>query len=123
MASLSISPSILTLRSKTIGKDLVNPMNHRTRPTPTSVACQTRVPFDPPPDQEKEGKEKKQSFRDVFMGVKKLGRGLKESLSPKRKGDWKDLVLMSISFAIYVYISQRIVCAYCAWMSVFKHHW
>ncbi|KAF5822372.1 hypothetical protein HanRHA438_Chr01g0026141 [Helianthus annuus] len=121
MASLSISPSFHTLRSKTTIQDVVNPMNHRTRPT--FVACQTRVPFDPPTDQAKGGKEKKQSMMEVFVGVKKLGRGFKESLSPKRKGDWKDLVLMSLSFAIYVYISQKIVCAYCAWMHVFEHHW
>ncbi|KAK1413303.1 hypothetical protein QVD17_35075 [Tagetes erecta] len=121
MASISISPSCNTLRSKIITQDVVNPMNHRTRPT--YVACQTRVPFDPPTNNEKGGKEKKQRLMDVFVSVKKLGRVFKESLSPKRKGDWKDLVLMSLSFAIYVYISQKIVCAYCAWMSVFEHHW
>ncbi|KAI3739916.1 hypothetical protein L2E82_30328 [Cichorium intybus] len=95
-------------------------MNHQTRPT--FVACQTRFGFDPSTDKEKEGKEKKQSLK-VFIGLEKLGRGIKESLSPKDKGDWKDVVLMSLSFAVYVYISQRIVCAYCAWNSTFEHHW
>ncbi|KAL8204353.1 hypothetical protein R6Q57_009976 [Mikania cordata] len=121
MASLSLYPSFHTLRSKTITQDGVNPMNHRTRST--FVACQTPLRFEPPSDQEKGGVEKKPNFMKAFVGVKKLGIRLKESLSPKRKGDWKDLVLMSLSFAIYIYISQKIVCAYCAWMSVFKHHW
>ena len=82
------------------------------------MACQTR-------DKEKEGKEEKkhQSLMKFFVGVEKLGRGMKECLSPKQKGDWKDLVLMSLSFAVYVYISQKIVCAYCAWTSMFKPHW
>ncbi|GMH04409.1 hypothetical protein Nepgr_006248 [Nepenthes gracilis] len=56
----------------------------------------------------------------LFDGVLKLGKELKESLSPKRKGDWKDLMLMSLSFAVYIYMSQQIVCAYCAWMSMLK---
>lgn len=51
----------------------------------------------------------------------KLGRGLTQGLSPKQKGDWKDVLLMSFSFAVYVYISQKIVCAYCAWMSMINH--
>ncbi|GAB4828069.1 hypothetical protein Ancab_034984 [Ancistrocladus abbreviatus] len=52
--------------------------------------------------------------------VWKLGKELKENLSPKQKGDWKDLMLMSLSFAVYVYMSQQIVCTYCAWMSMLK---
>ncbi|KAL5066457.1 hypothetical protein RYX36_028194 [Vicia faba] len=44
-----------------------------------------------------------------------------KNLSPQQqKGDWKDLFLMSISFAVYVYISQKLVCAYCAWTSMPK---
>lgn len=42
--------------------------------------------------------------------------------SPQQKGDWKDLFLMSISFAVYVYISQKLVCAYCAWTSMPNVH-
>ncbi|KVI00752.1 hypothetical protein Ccrd_020995 [Cynara cardunculus var. scolymus] len=121
MASFSISPSFHTRTSKTTIQDLINPMNHQTRPT--FVACGTRVPFDPQTDKEKEGNEKKPSLMEVFVGVEKLGKGIQDFLSPKRKGDWKDLVLMSLSFAVYVYISQKIVCAYCEWMSMFKHHW
>ena len=52
-----------------------------------------------------------------------MGIELKEKLSPQRKGDWKDLTLMSLSFAVYVYISQKIVCAYFVWMSMPKQVW
>ncbi|GAB2232740.1 hypothetical protein Droror1_Dr00011790 [Drosera rotundifolia] len=58
------------------------------------------------------------SRRGLFFGIVGMVKGLKESMSPKQKGDWKDLVLMSLSFAVYVYMSQKIVCAYCAWMSL-----
>ena len=54
---------------------------------------------------------------------KKMGMELKEKLSPQRKGDWKDVTLMSLSFAVYVYISQKIVCAYFLWMSMPKQLW
>ncbi|GMI95737.1 hypothetical protein HRI_003243000 [Hibiscus trionum] len=71
-----------------------------------------------------EHKEKGQlPFSGVFPGVQKFGRGLKENMSPKRKGDWKDLMLMSLSFAVYVYMSQMLVCAYCSWMSMPKPSW
>ncbi|KAJ8486505.1 hypothetical protein OPV22_018990 [Ensete ventricosum] len=70
-------------------------------------------------------KEGKKTWRrllvEMYGDAGKLGRGLKESLSPKQKGDWKDVALMSFSFAVYVYISQKLVCAYCAWMSMVNH--
>ncbi|KAJ4979708.1 hypothetical protein NE237_010488 [Protea cynaroides] len=72
---------------------------------------------------EKRKEEEKHLFLRLLGGVEKVGKGLKENLSPKQKGDWKDLMLMSFSFAVYVYISQRIVCAYCAWMSMQKQPW
>ncbi|KAJ4767398.1 RNA/RNP complex-1-interacting phosphatase [Rhynchospora pubera] len=53
--------------------------------------------------------------------VVERGKGLRENLSPKQKGDWKDLVLMSLSFAVYIYVSQQIVCTYCAWISMINH--
>ncbi|KAF9675571.1 hypothetical protein SADUNF_Sadunf09G0046000 [Salix dunnii] len=65
----------------------------------------------------KESKQDKQLVRQIFCRVENFGKGLKDSLSPKQKGDWKDVMLMSLSFAVYVYMSQKIVCAYCAWMS------
>ncbi|KAK9741263.1 hypothetical protein RND81_03G093200 [Saponaria officinalis] len=54
----------------------------------------------------------------VVQFIAGAARKVKESLSPKQKGDWKDVLLMSISFAVYVYMSQKIVCAYCVWMSM-----
>lgn len=54
---------------------------------------------------------------------KVIGKRLQKmkNLSPQQqKGDWKDLFLMSISFSVYVYISQKLVCAYCAWTSLPK---
>lgn len=53
--------------------------------------------------------------------VVKAGMAVQENLSPKQKGDWKDVTLMSFSFAVYVYISQKIVCTYCAWISMINH--
>ncbi|XP_062115410.1 uncharacterized protein LOC133829668 [Humulus lupulus] len=69
--------------------------------------------------------EKKTMSFDVSLGgFEKLGKCLRENLSPKQKGDWKDLTLMSLSFAVYVYISQKLVCAYFAWiMSMPKQLW
>ncbi|KAI5681087.1 hypothetical protein M9H77_02314 [Catharanthus roseus] len=59
--------------------------------------------------------DEKRNLKQIFLG---FGKGLKDSLSPKQKGDRKDLTLMCLSFAVYVYISQKIVCAYCVWMSM-----
>ncbi|KAJ0973603.1 hypothetical protein J5N97_015568 [Dioscorea zingiberensis] len=107
----------------------------------TSLSCQSQLLPDPPPspgdDQEKrqvdqksdqkdrkeeKKKKKKKEYRSLvhlmYGEAGNFGRALKESLSPKHKGDWKDLFLMSFSFAVYVYISQKIVCAYCAWMAM-----
>uniref|UniRef100_A0A7N0USN1 Uncharacterized protein n=1 Tax=Kalanchoe fedtschenkoi TaxID=63787 RepID=A0A7N0USN1_KALFE len=57
------------------------------------------------------------------MELEKIVKGLRASLSPKQKGDGKDMLLMSLSFAVLVYISQRIVCAYCAWKSFNHSSW
>lgn len=92
----------------------------------TTVSCLNHPgPFDPKDDTKAKGgkKESKGIISPLFLGMQKMGSNLKESLSPKRKGDWKDLTLMSLSFAVYVYISQKIVCAYCAWMSLLQHSW
>uniref|UniRef100_A0A0A9CZX3 Uncharacterized protein n=1 Tax=Arundo donax TaxID=35708 RepID=A0A0A9CZX3_ARUDO len=56
-----------------------------------------------------------------WAAVVKGGMAARESLSPKQKGDWKDVTLMSFSFAVYVYISQKLVCTYCAWLSMINH--
>ncbi|KAJ9158807.1 hypothetical protein P3X46_024353 [Hevea brasiliensis] len=72
----------------------------------------------------KEMKQEKQlTLGQLFCSAEKFGRGLKDTLSPKQKGDWKDVLLMSLSFAVYVYISQQIVCAYCVWTSMLEQPW
>ncbi|GAQ90559.1 hypothetical protein KFL_006560030 [Klebsormidium nitens] len=35
-------------------------------------------------------------------------------MTPQTKGDAKDIFYCSLSFAVLVYMSQRLVCAYCA---------
>lgn len=94
------------------------------------VACQSREPMDTSSSSPETKKEKKKEennyklqFSQLLIGAEKFGKGLKENLSPQQKGDWKDLTLMSLSFAVYVYMSQRIVCAYFAWMSIPKQSW
>lgn len=83
--------------------------------------CQNRDPPDPlNPRKDRENKARTLPVVQLLGAVEKLGKKLKENLGPKKKGDWKDLTLMSLSFAVYVYISQQIVCAYCAWMSLLK---
>ncbi|GMI71899.1 hypothetical protein like AT3G52070 [Hibiscus trionum] len=62
-------------------------------------------------------------FFEVLSGVQRFGRGLKENMSPKQKGDWKDVMLMSLSFVVYVYMSQMLVCAYCSWTAMPKPSW
>ncbi|CAK7330889.1 unnamed protein product [Dovyalis caffra] len=85
------------------------------------LSCQRGEPIDTSSSKaKKEVKQGKQLVRQLFGSIEKFGKGLKDDLSPKQKGDWKDVMLMSLSFAVYVYISQKIVCAYCAWMSMLK---
>ncbi|KAL2478442.1 uncharacterized protein Fot_47456 [Forsythia ovata] len=84
-----------------------------------SACSENRDPFNT--KTKKENKEKKKGIvQKLYFGMEKLGGVLKDNLSPKQKGDWKDLTLMSLSFAVYVYISQKIVCAYCAWISILR---
>lgn len=83
------------------------------------VSCQNRHPNNPKGSKEDKGV----MLQKVLFGVEKLGKGLQDNLSPKQKGDWKDLTLMSLSFAVYVYMSQKIVCAYCVWMSMAAQPW
>ncbi|KAL8496043.1 hypothetical protein ACS0TY_019955 [Phlomoides rotata] len=88
------------------------------------VSCQNRDPIDPSDTKTKKEEEKGvKKLHKLMGGVEKVGKGLQDKLSPKRKGDWKDVTLMSLSFAVYVYMSQKIVCAYCAWISMQDHSW
>lgn len=96
----------------------INGRNYDAR-IPISISCQNResVNHHFNPKMKKEGHERV-FLQKILQSVQKMGKGMKDSMSPKQKGDWKDLTLMSLSFAVYVYISQKLVCAYCAWMSI-----
>uniref|UniRef100_A0A0E0CXA3 Uncharacterized protein n=1 Tax=Oryza meridionalis TaxID=40149 RepID=A0A0E0CXA3_9ORYZ len=99
-------------------------------PRSSSFLCQSSSPSEPPGSPAGGGGGgggKKSAWwaaamaKRVFGDAAKAGRAVRESLSPKQKGDWKDVTLMSFSFAVYVYISQKIVCTYCAWISMINH--
>ncbi|KAH7296184.1 hypothetical protein KP509_26G012300 [Ceratopteris richardii] len=60
--------------------------------------------------------KKRGSERAGFLSM--LFKDLAGNLAPREKGDIRDVVLMSLSFAVYVYISQKLVCAYCIWQSM-----
>lgn len=52
----------------------------------------------------------------LLMQRLKLDKALDEVvgfMAPREKGDIRDVILMSLSFAVLVYISQRLVCLYC----------
>lgn len=55
--------------------------------------------------------------RTVIRMISEAGK-IGKNLKPEKKGDMKDLMLMSLSFAVYVYISQLMVCAYFSWTHV-----
>lgn len=42
-------------------------------------------------------------------------------MAPREKGDIRDVILMSLSFAVLVYISQRLVCLYCVVRHMASH--
>ncbi|KGN58582.1 hypothetical protein Csa_001602 [Cucumis sativus] len=102
--------------------------NRSISPRSISVLClHNQDPSDPTDCSEEKTKKKSQERKEMVHGFvqrfEKMGIQLKEKLSPQRKGDWKDLTLMSLSFAVYVYISQKIVCAYFLWMTMPKPLW
>ncbi|KAG5583367.1 hypothetical protein H5410_053994 [Solanum commersonii] len=122
MASILLSHSFNGRKTASVIQEC-----HTQRISPRSfsmlvISCQSNEPSD-----HKSAKTEKQINKGVFpqliFGVGKFGKGLKDNLSPKQKGDWKDLTLMSLSFAVYVYISQKLVCAYCAWTSLVGQTW
>ncbi|XP_010503921.1 PREDICTED: uncharacterized protein LOC104781044 [Camelina sativa] len=67
------------------------------------------------PDEEDQGGVIQRTVRRLISEVEKFGKELKTGEKKKKKGDVKDLMLMSLSFAVYVYISQLLVCAYFSW--------
>ncbi|KAL1300329.1 hypothetical protein HN51_045031 [Arachis hypogaea] len=87
------------------------------------LSSQGRGPVNNSTHGEKKDIRGKMILLKLVNGFEKLGKNLKQNLSPQQKGDWKDLLLMSLSFAVYVYISQKLVCAYFAWTSLPKHMW
>ncbi|KAJ4711600.1 putative RNA/RNP complex-1-interacting phosphatase [Melia azedarach] len=124
MASLSIGHSFLTIKSSS------NHQETKSKNCPrflVHLACQNHEPVEetstPKTKKEEKGSRNLRLVSRLFTGVEKFGKGLKKNLSPQQKGDWKDLVLMSLSFAVYVYISEMIVCAYFSWMSMPKQSW
>lgn len=89
------------------------------------LSCDSRGPMD---DSNPEGKKEiigvgKLGFLKLMNRFEKIGKKVKQNMSPQQKGDWKDLLLMSLSFAVYVYISQQLVCAYYAWSYMPKQPW
>lgn len=121
MAALSISPLYHCKHKPNL---LQNSRNNSRKLN--VVSCQNRDPIDPSDSKgKKERKEEETGLKlhKLMGGVEKLGEVLQDNLSPKQKGDWKDVTLISLSFAVYLYMSQKIVCAYCAWMSMPHQQW
>ncbi|CAN6285162.1 unnamed protein product [Urochloa humidicola] len=128
MASLSMS--MLTINA-------TPHVSRGSRPRPDIVTsrprsyflCHSRLPSEPPAagggggggGGKKKGPWWAATAERLRGDVVKAGMAARESLSPKQKGDWKDVTLMSFSFAVYVYISQKLVCTYCAWLSMINH--
>ncbi|TKY67977.1 hypothetical protein E2542_SST10874 [Spatholobus suberectus] len=84
------------------------------------LSCQGRKPNSQEKKDTGGGKLNLLKWKSMLKDIEKLGKRMKENLSPQQKGDWKDLLLMSVSFAVYVYISQMLVSAYFAWTSMPK---
>ncbi|KAI3913236.1 hypothetical protein MKW92_028756 [Papaver armeniacum] len=121
MASLSSLP-----HSKIYTRNILVPSMRLNSRTHVSFSCVCGEPIgfsDPKEKKSEKSKENKQLIPRIYADFEKIGRELKETMSPKEKGDWKDVLLMSLSFAVYVYISQKLVCAYCLWSSMLKNPW
>ncbi|KAJ1398588.1 hypothetical protein SESBI_30911 [Sesbania bispinosa] len=121
MAALTVSHCCCSKRAHGLGSP-----NRNSPRTLILLSCQGRRPVSNSNPEEKKnigvGKLTLLKWK-LFNGFEKLGKRPGQNLSPQQKGDWKDLLLMSLSFAVYVYISQKLVCAYCAWTSIPKPMW
>ncbi|KAJ8899218.1 hypothetical protein K2173_012394 [Erythroxylum novogranatense] len=121
MAALSIANSF---HKTNVSIQVVRTRNcHRVQ---TVMACQRGEPTidTSGPKAKKELRPENQPpSRQLFSTVEEFGKELKDKLSPKRKGDLMDVGLAALAFAIYVYMSQQIVCAYCVWIATFKQPW
>ena len=63
-------------------------------------------------------------LQQLLMQRLKLDKALDEVvgfMAPRDKGDIRDVILMSLSFAVLVYISQRLVCLYCVVRHMTSH--
>ncbi|KAJ4873985.1 hypothetical protein Rs2_44242 [Raphanus sativus] len=87
--------------------------NHRT--TRYSVRSLTVMSCRKQKSPEESGGVIKRTVVRMISEAEKIGKNLKPE---KKGGDMKDLMLMSLSFAVYVYISQLMVCAYFSWTHV-----
>ena len=68
------------------------------------------------PESVQEVKGPKKPLEKIWMQRLSLDKAMDEIvgfMAPREKGDIRDVILMSLSFAVFVYISQRLVCAYC----------
>jgi len=68
------------------------------------------------PESVQEEKGPKNPLEKILMQRLSLDKAMDEIvgfMAPREKGDIRDVILMSLSFAVFVYISQRLVCAYC----------
>ncbi|KAJ0245599.1 RNA/RNP complex-1-interacting phosphatase [Hirschfeldia incana] len=86
--------------------------NHRT--TRHSVKSLTVISCQKQKSPEESGTVIQRTVIRMISEAGKIGKNLK----PEKKGDMKDVMLMSLSFAVYVYISQLMVCAYFSWTHV-----
>ncbi|MED6119311.1 hypothetical protein PIB30_010551 [Stylosanthes scabra] len=98
---------------------------HGRRPSNDSINSQQGTTKDMDGGKLKNNSLVKLRLLSLLNGFERFGsRKAKQILSPEQKGgDWKDLVLMSLSFAVYVYISQKLVCAYFVWTTMPKQLW
>ncbi|KAG7565364.1 hypothetical protein ISN44_As10g020600 [Arabidopsis suecica] len=115
LSSIILYILLMAALSTTFYHPLCTDNNHRTRRQASSrhgvrsmrvMSCRKqKLP------EENEGVIQR-TVRKMMSEAGKIGKNLKPE---KKKGDVKDLMLMSISFAVYVYISQLLVCAYFSW--------
>ncbi|CAI7766750.1 unnamed protein product [Closterium sp. NIES-54] len=66
-------------------------------------------------------RRKAQDTEEVKGGVAGAVESLLRFITPRQKGDIRDITLVSLSFAILVYISQRLVCAYFALLAATQY--
>ncbi|CAI5497998.1 unnamed protein product [Closterium sp. Naga37s-1] len=66
-------------------------------------------------------RRKAEDAEGVKGGVAGAVESLLRFITPRQKGDIRDITLVSLSFAVLVYISQRLVCAYFALLAATQY--